>query len=435
MFHLNNVIHTPPAILAAVIFSLSYLLVILEEFTLFKKSKPVLFSAGAIWAIVAYIGQQHGLSHEVEIAVENTILQFSELFLFLLVAISYVNTMEERQVFHVLSAWLIRQGMSYRKLFWMTGFLAFFLSPFLDNLTTALIMGAVIITVGKNSPTFVGVSCINIVVAANAGGAFTPFGDVTTLMVWQHGTVNFFQFMNIFFPALVSYLIPAFFMVWAVPKTTPHIETDSVKMLPGAKRTMLLFILTIITAVAFHQLLGLPAMLGMTTGLAYLTFLGHFLKRKECEANIPNPFDIFSKIAKVEWDTLLFFYGIMLSISGLGVLGYLSIVADGLYMNPANLSLANTLVGILSAILGNIPVLFALLTMNPEMSTGQWLLITLTTGIGGNLLSIGSAAGIALMGQAKGKYTFFKHFKWIWAIALGYFAAVFLHMWINKGLF
>ncbi len=434
MFHLNA-LYNPLALFALVIFGLSYLLVVLEEFTQFKKSKPVLFSAGIIWAIAAIIARQQGFSHEIETAVESTILEFSELFLFLLVAITYVNALEERQVFNVLSAWLIRQEMSYRKLFWVTGLLSFFLSPFLDNLTTALIMGAVIITVGKNSPSFVGISCINVVVAANAGGAFTPFGDVTTLMVWQHGTVNFFEFLYIFLPALVSYLIPAFCMVWVIPQSKPHAEAEKISMRAGAKRIMFLFILTIITAVGFHQFLGLPAMLGMTTGLAYLTFLAYFLKKKEFNANIANPFDIFSKIEKVEWDTLLFFYGIMLSISGLAVLGYLSVAADGLYAAGSNLSLANTIVGILSAILGNIPVLYALLTMDPVMSTGQWLLITLTTGIGGNLLSIGSAAGIALMGQAKGKYTFFKHLKWIWAIVLGYFVAVALHCWMNRALF
>lgn len=432
MSHLNVISH-PLAILALCVFLLSYFLVILEEFIQLKKSKPVLLAAGIIWAIAAVLGQNQEI---VNTAIEHTILEFAELFMFLLVAMTYVNALEERQVFKVLSAWLIKQQLSYRNLFWVTGFLAFFLSPFLDNLTTALIMGAVVISVGKNSPSFVTVSCINIVLAANAGGAFTPFGDVTTLMIWQYGVVDFFKFLHIFFPALLSYLIPAFCMYWVVPKKHPHAQTEKIKMLPGAKRIMALFVATIITAVAFHQVLDLPPMLGMTTGLGYLSLLAYFLKKKADKSTtpIPNPFELFSKFEKIEWDTLLFFYGIMLSIAGLAVLGYLSVVADGLYAH-GNITLANTLVGVLSALLGNIPVLFALLTMDPSMSMGQWLLITLTTGIGGNLLSIGSAAGIALMGQSRGKYTFFKHLKWIWAIAIGYFAAILLHLWINKGLF
>jgi Na+/H+ antiporter NhaD/arsenite permease-like protein len=96
---------------------------------------------------------------------------------------------------------------------------------------------------------------------------------------------------------------------------------------------------------------------------------------------------------------------------------------------------ANITVGLLSAIVDNIPVMFAVLTMNPDMSTGQWLLVTLTAGVGGSLLSIGSAAGVALMGQARGKYTFFGHLKWTPAIALGYAASIAAHMWLNASLF
>ncbi len=433
MFHLNAITN-PLSLFALFLFILSYVLVILEEFTHFRKSKPVLFAAGIIWAVVAFLGQHQHVSDAVNTALQHTILEFAELFLFLLVAMTYVNALEERQVFKALSSFLIQRQMSYQKLFWVTGLLSFFLSPFLDNLTTALIMGTIVIAVGKDKPLFVTLGCINVVVAANAGGAFTPFGDVTTLMIWQYGTVSFFQFLAIFIPSLLSFIIPAFCMHWAIPKAKPHATIDKAQMKPGAKRIMLLFAATIITAVIFHQCLELPAMLGMTTGLAYLTFLSYFLRKKELVLAVSNPFDIFSKMEKVEWDTLLFFYGIMLSIAGLGALGYLNFVADDMY-NHGNISLINTIIGIVSSVLGNIPVLYAVLTLKPILSTGQWLLVTLTTGIGGNLLSIGSAAGIALMGQAQGKYTFFGHLKWIWAIALGYFAAIFCHLWMNHALF
>jgi Na+/H+ antiporter NhaD/arsenite permease-like protein len=96
---------------------------------------------------------------------------------------------------------------------------------------------------------------------------------------------------------------------------------------------------------------------------------------------------------------------------------------------------ANILVGIVSAIVDNIPVMFAVLSMNPDMSQGQWLLVTLTAGVGGSLLSIGSAAGVAVMGQARGIYTFFSHIKWIWAIALGYAASIYVHLWLNSAMF
>ena len=133
------------------------------------------------------------------------------------------------------------------------------------------------------------------------------------------------------------------------------------------------------------------------------------------------------KISKAEWDTLLFFFGVILSVGGLGFIGYLTLVSEFLYdgLGP---TIANAIVGILSAIVDNIPVMFAVITMRPEMSIDQWLLVTLTTGVGGSLLSIGSAAGVALMGQARGYYTFFGHLKWTPVIFLGYIASIYVHM-------
>jgi Na+/H+ antiporter NhaD/arsenite permease-like protein len=121
-------------------------------------------------------------------------------------------------------------------------------------------------------------------------------------------------------------------------------------------------------------------------------------------------------------------------VGGLGFLGYLSVVSEAMYSHWGATS-ANVTVGVLSSIIDNIPVMFAVLTMNPDMSTGQWLLVTLTAGVGGSLLSIGSAAGVALMGQARGMYTFFSHLKWTPVIALGYAASIWVHFWINARLF
>jgi PAS domain-containing protein len=144
-------------------------------------------------------------------------------------------------------------------------------------------------------------------------------------------------------------------------------------------------------------------------------------------------FDIMQRIARAEWDTLLFFYGVILCVGGLGQFGYLTLLSQLAYtgMGP---TVANTLVGVLSAIVDNIPVMFAVLTMDPAMSTGQWLLVTLTAGVGGSLLAIGSAAGVALMGTARGIYTFGAHLKWTPVIALGYAASILVHLFVNRGL-
>ena len=432
---------------AIVIFVIAYLAVMAEEFTHLRKSKPVILAAGIIWAMIGYVYVQNGIDHAAEVAIRHNFLEYAELMFFLLVAMTYINSMEERLVFDALRSWLIRKGFGFRKLFWLTGILAFFISPIADNLTTALLMCAVVLAVGGKNTRFVSLACINIVVAANAGGAFSPFGDITTLMVWQKGIVDFWTFFYLFIPSVVNFLVPAAIMHFSIPDVQPDVSDELVIMKRGAKRIMFLFLLTITTAVSFHNFLHLPPVIGMLTGLGYLKFFGYFLRmthHRDLQTDDPDkkdqmigdvvPFDIFNRIARAEWDTLMFFYGVVLCVGGLGFMGYLALTSDIMY-NQWGATSANIAVGVLSAIVDNIPVMFAVLTMQPDMSQGQWLLVTLTAGVGGSMLSIGSAAGVALMGQARGKYTFFAHLKWTPVIALGYAASIWVHMWINSSMF
>ncbi|MCA9359654.1 sodium:proton antiporter NhaD [Candidatus Kaiserbacteria bacterium] len=430
---------------AIVIFVAVYLVVILEERIHLRKSKPVLLGAGLIWIFIAMAYVQKGMNHTAEELIRHNFLEFTEMFFFLFVAMTYINAMIERNVFDALRTWLVRKGFGLRSLFWMTGALAFFISPIADNLTTALIMGAVILSVGGEDKKFISIGCVNIVVAANAGGAFSPFGDITTLMVWQKGILPFGDFFALFLPSLVNWLIPATVMSFFVA-TTPAGDSSepAIGMRRGAKTVMLLFLVTIITAVCFHNFLHLPPVYGMLFGLSFLKFFGYYLSKTN-ESMFPlestqadNPvgkYDIFKKIERAEWDTLFFFYGIIMCVGGLGVIGYLEILSKFAYDGYGAMT-ANVLVGVLSAIVDNIPVMFAVLTMNPDMSAGQWLLVTLTAGVGGSLLSIGSAAGVALMGgRARGKYTFFGHLKWTPVIALGYVASILVHYYLNQSLF
>lgn len=430
------------------IFILAYLFVMAEEFTHLRKSKPVILGAGIIWGVIGWYYANNGLPDVAEHAVRHNLLEYAELMLFLLVAMTYINTMEERRIFDALRAWLVRSGFGFRALFWITGVLAFFISPIADNLTTALLMCAVVLAVGGDNSRFVTLACINIVVGANAGGAFSPFGDITTLMVWQKGIVEFWTFFVLFLPAAVNFLVPAAIMHFAVPDVKPEASGEQVATQRGAKRIIFLFLATIATAVSFHNFLHLPPVIGMLTGLAYLQLFGFYLKKtshKDHHGKADNAvhdsqmgsavaFDVFSPVAKAEWDTLFFFYGVVLCVGGLGFLGYLGLASEMMYTGWGATN-ANIAVGVLSAIVDNIPVMFAVLTMNPDMSTGQWLLVTLTAGVGGSMLSIGSAAGVALMGQARGQYTFFGHLKWTPAIALGYIASIYVHMWVNSAYF
>lgn len=417
---------------ALLLFILAYALVIAEEFIHLRKSKPVIFAAGVIWILVALLGKQvEGGTEIIEHAINHNLLEYAALLLFLLTAMIYVNALTERDVFEALRAWLIRRNFSYRKLFWITGFLAFFISPVADNLTTALLMGAVVLAVGSDKPAFVATSFINIVVAANAGGAFSPFGDITTLMVWQSGHVDFFGFFALFIPALINFLVPAIIMSMTIQNEVPSASDEDVKIKQGGLVICGLFILTIATAVSFEQLLHLPPFLGMMTGLSYLFFFSYYIKKTEHKLsdNITE-FNIFNKVARAEWDTLLFFFGVIFCVGGLGTIGYLAYVSHVLY-DGLGATYANIIAGLLSAVVDNIPVMFAILTMAPDMDTYQWLLVTMTAGVGGSLLSVGSAAGVALMGQSKGMYTFFSHMKWSWAIGLGYAASIYAHYLIN----
>lgn len=417
------------------IFLLAYVLVIFEEVIHLRKSKPVLLAAGLIWLLIGWAYTAANQGQAAELAAQHVIFEYGELFLFLLVAITYVNTLEERRVFDVLRAHLTARGFSYKQLFWITGALAFALSPVLDNLTTALIMGTVVMAVGAGSPKFIAVACISIVVAANAGGAFSPFGDITTLMVWQKDKVKFFEFFDLFLPAVVNWLVPAIIMHFAIPNERPKSSVEKVQLKPGAIGVVVLFALTIITAVCFRSLIGLQPALGMMLGLGYLQMWAYFLQRKGKRHDNAEMFlDSFKQIERVEWDTLLFFFGIIFAVGGLGVLGYLATANEFLY-GQFGPTIANITIGLLSAVVDNIPLMFAVLTMDPAMSHGQWLLVTLTAGVGGSLLAVGSAAGVALMGIGKGQYTFMGHLKWTWAVALGYAASVAVHLILNASLF
>ena len=268
------------------VFFLAYALVPLENYIHLRKSKPVMLAAGLIWIFVALAYRTAGDIHTAHEAIKSCLLEYAELFLFLLTAMTYINSLEERNVFQSLRAFLTGRGFSLRKIFWITGVLAFFISPFADNLTTALLMGSIVMAVGGNDKKFVAVACIHIVIAANAGGAFSPFGDITTLMVWQKGKVGFFDFFALFLPALVNWLVPAVAMNFAVVRNEkPRPGTETVQMKYGAVGMMVLFLLTIATAVCFHHFLDLPPASGMMFGLAFLGFFSYHVKLKEGRAH------------------------------------------------------------------------------------------------------------------------------------------------------
>ena len=424
----------PVGYLALLIFFVAYGFVVVEKAIQLHKSKPVMLAAGLIWALLGVAYAMHGESAALEAAAKHVILDYGELMLFLVVAITYVNTMQERRVFDALRTRLVALGLSYRQLFWMVGGLAFVFGPIIDNLTTALVLGAVVVAVGVGNYQFIVLGCIIVVVAANAGGVFSPFGDITSLMVWQKGKLQFLEFFNLFLPSLVNFLVPAVFMHFRVPEGTPKSSGEIRKLKPGGAVVIWLFAATLATAVSFKSFFNLPPALGMMLGLGYLQMYSYVLQLTARRLdNKDMALDSFREMRRVEWDTLLFFFGIIFAVAGLGVIGYLGVLSNYLYVDLGP-TVANITIGILGAAFDNIPLMFAVLTMNPEMSSGQWMLITLSTGVGGSLVSIGSAAGVVLMGLVRNHYTFMNHLRWAWAIGLGYIASIMTHLWVNAAL-
>ena len=453
--------------LALVVFAVAYILAMTEEVTELKKSKPMVFAASLIWIFIAVVYLNGGMSEQAGHAFRASLEGYAELFLFIMVSMTYLNAMEDRGVFDSLRVWLLSKNFTYRQLFWITGFQSFFISSGCNNLTTALLMGSVILAMGKGSPRFVTLSCINVVVASNAGGSFSPFGDITTLLVWQKGVVPFADFFSLLIPAIINFAIPAAIMNFFIPKERPAAVMEAQAMKRGGWIIIFLFVLTIITSACFENFLRLPPAAGMMLGLTYLKFFSYYLqKTRDSHSSVISvdltdvkidyfapmkymnnpqaeknkqvaqelPFDIFQKVANLEWDTLLFFYGVMVGVGGLSFIGYLGVASHLLY-GSIDPSVANILVGIASAFIDNGTIMLSVLTMAPDISQGQWLLVTLTAGVGGSLLAVGSAAGVGLMGQAKGIYTFTSHLKWTPAIALGYAGSIAAHFLINGRYF
>lgn len=410
-------------ILSLAIFVVAYYFVATEEKYHLDKAKPALFAGTFMFILIAGYYAFHHLNMDlVNTEVEHLILEIAEIFFFLFVAMTYIETLIHMNVFEKLKYNLISKGYNFRKLFWLTGFLAFFISPIADNLTTALILSTVLITIERENKRFLVPAAINIVVAANAGGAWSPFGDITTLMAWTAGKGHFIDFLYLFPAAIGGYIVTAYLLSRFVPQTKPDFDVSTEKepeIMKGGIVVVFLGLFTIFSAVIAHQLLHMPAMWGMMFGLATLKLYSYWLKKKH-----NSKLDIFESMSKIENNTLLFFFGILAAVGALYFIGWLGLAA--VVYNPDVLGPtgANIGVGFLSAIVDNVPVMSAVLKASPEMGVDQWMLVTLTAGVGGSLISFGSASGVGVMGKLKGIYTFGAHMKFAWTILIGYFVSI-----------
>jgi Na+/H+ antiporter NhaD/arsenite permease-like protein len=411
-------------IASLVIFVAGYYFIAAEDKYHINKAKPALLAGTSIFMLIGLYFAINGIDGKpLEEEIKNLIYEISGIYFFLLVAMTYIEAMIDRGVFSALRYRLVSHGYTYKKLFWVTGLLAFFISPVADNLTTALILSTVLLTIDKMNKQFLVPGAINIVVAANAGGAWSPFGDITTLMVWVDGKAEFTEFLFLFPAAIIGWFVTAWLLARFVPEGEPPFSADEkkIEIAEGGKTIIGLFAFTITMAVLSHQVLHLPAMWGMMFGLALLKMYVYYINRNSG----PTQLNAFSWIAKIENDTLLFFFGILAAVGGLHFLGYLEYFTR-LY-DQFGPTLVNIGVGFLSAVVDNVPVMSAVLKADPNMGPdpqSQWMLVTMTAGIGGSLISFGSAAGVGVMGKMHGIYTFASHLKYAWTVLVGYLISI-----------
>ncbi|MHC3995243.1 sodium:proton antiporter NhaD [Thiomicrolovo sp. ZZH C-3] len=405
------------------VFAVGYYFIATEEKYELNKAKPALFIGTFSFMLIGIYYALNGLSpdplHE---EMRTLIEEIAEIFFFLFVAMTFIETLIERGVFDVLKYKLVSKGYSYKKLFWLTGLLAFFISPVADNLTTALILSTVLFTIDRDNHKFLVPGAINIVVAANAGGAWSPFGDITTLMAWTAQKGEFVDFLFLFVPSIGGWVLTAWLLARFVPAGAPAFDASTEtapQMRDGGMAVVWLGAFTIFTAVMGHQFFHFPAMWGMVFGLALLKLYSFRLTKQKRDS-----FDIFVNMQKIENDTLLFFFGILSAVGALHYVGFLNYIHD-LY-GVIGATASNIGVGFLSAIVDNVPVMSAILKASPEMGLDQWMLVTMTAGIGGSLISFGSAAGVGVMGRLRGIYTFGAHMKYSWTILAGYILSLVL---------
>ena len=451
---LLNLTNTFSGLLGLLIFLSAGFLSLFGRNLSLPKSQPVLVASIIIWLMIAITYHDSGFDEAVIDSMRYDFLTVSEIMIFLIVLIVFMNILRERLFFEWIKEKLIQTGFGYLGLFWFIGILCFCFSPLINNITLVLLMSSIVMAIGGDNQKFVSITCTNIVVATNAGSSFSPFGDIVTLLVWHHELVHALSFFHLFLPALLSFLLPTLLMGLAVPNGSPKHLAVNVKLKRGTGRIIIIFLGTLVITAAFNVFFGLPPFFGMLLGLSFLNFFGFFLlsklpksvaKKRAMEESRSDmeaikrfgeivPFNIFNQVARAEWDAILFFCGVALSIGGLSFMGYMSVMNELIYVDYKP-EFANVIMGITSALIQNVTLMTFVLSMSPAMSLGDWLLANLTISIGGSLLSVGSAAGLTLMIFTKGQFTFLSHLRWSMLIFLGYIAAILCHFLLNKALF
>jgi NhaD family Na+/H+ antiporter len=398
-------------------FVIGYSAIILEFWVKVNKTAVGILIAGLCWMFY-FLGDFSPLSVN-QTNLSHHLSEVSQVIFFLLGAMTIVELIDSHKGFSSVIQCVTTR--SKRKVLIIIAVLAFFLSAVLDNLTTTILLISILRKLVPDHKERLSLGCL-VVIAANAGGAWTPIGDVTTTMLWINDKISTIAVMKaLFLPSIVSLLVPlACFLLPAKGEYgggTVEKENEE----PGAKLIFWLGLLALIAVPVIKSLTGLPPYMGVLIGLAVLWLVTDILHFRHAERNhLRVPF----VLTKIDVSSILFFLGILLTITALDSVGILGELATWITTVVPNITAIATLIGLFSAIIDNVPLVAATMGMyNYPMDHTFWLLIAYTAGTGGSILSIGSAAGVALMGLERVDFISYLKKTTVPAL-LGYFAGI-----------
>ena len=412
-----------------IVFLIGYFLIATESITRINKAAFALMMCAACWVLYAlggFAGEQLG-----EVIQRNLGEAGTTLF-FLMGAMTIVEIVDQHGGFNFVRE--VMMTKSKRALLWRMSLMTFFLSAVLDNLTTTIVMIMILRKLVKEHQDRI-IYASMIVIAANSGGAFSPIGDVTTIMLWNSKMITALGVMEeIFIPSLVSMVVPALVLQTSLKGelSAPDISTPAVQdpnIITSKKHRRTVFILGVgglCSVPVFHSLTGLPPFVGILLVLSILwivtdSFYRHAEKTKKRVVNL---------LSRIDMSTILFFLGILMAVSVLAEIGVLHSVGSWLDQNVGNHYLVTGSIGVLSSIVDNVPLVAGAMKMYPIMPVGDmaqdgifWQLLAYCAGVGGSMLIIGSAAGVVAMGLEK--ITFGWYMKKItWIAFIGYIAGI-----------
>ncbi len=410
------------------IFIVGYLAIIFEYYIKVNKTASALLTAVLTWIFLFIAkGGWEGFERGV---IQDHISDASQIIFFLLGAMTLVELIDAHNGFKIITNLITTK--SKKKLLWIIAIFSFFLSSFLDNLTTTIVMISLLrklLPDPKDRRLPGGI----VVVAANAGGAWTPIGDVTTTMLWIKGNITSLAIMkSLFLPSIFSLIVTVWLLGTQVKgKFEIGSKAEESKVEPGAKIVLVLGILALIFVPFFRYATGLPPFMGMFIGLGLLWVITDIMhSRYEIRHHLRVP----HILAKVDMSGVLFFLGIILAINSLEMVGILKKLAFWLDIHIGNLAVVSTIIGFLSSVVDNVPLVAACMGMY-DLSTypvdsSIWHMIAYTAGTGGSILLIGSAAGVALMGLEKVDFIWYMKKITITALS-GYLAGMALYLVLN----